>query len=487
MPEKENYGVTPTGFVTKRFDVILDELHNDLSDKWGVNTRHNPKSFLNVHLTSLSDKLAELWEIAEQTYYSMYPFSAEDISLDNAIQFGGISREEAKPTIYPIHCECVDGTLLPKGTQIKTSTNPAVSFTALADSLVTRSSFNRASIRIAAQNNALYTIALNGTLYSYASAFADSETDILTGLASAISDPTFTAKVSGGGVFLLVSAVSLQSLNTMALSGNLTTRSITGIVNFASESNSEIVLPDNTINQIVTAVPGLISVVNLTPYIAGRLRQRDVELRQSYADKIFIRSNRMLESIRSAILNNVQSVTSVACYQNDSNTVDVDGRWPHCVEIVADGGNDYEIALQIWDKKADGIQTFGNTEIIVPGDEGEPITIRFNRPEYLYVWYSVTIIMNRTETLPPNYVEAIQAIIVEAQDTAEPGKSIIPQRLFDSKIYGTVPGIAYIDTKIFYSKDPNQSPSQYENGLVQVTPRQRAVTEKSRIEVRLGG
>ena len=39
------YGVTPTGFVPKRLDTIIDEIHGDLSEKWGVNTRQNPQSF----------------------------------------------------------------------------------------------------------------------------------------------------------------------------------------------------------------------------------------------------------------------------------------------------------------------------------------------------------------------------------------------------------------------------------------------------------
>ena len=119
------YGVTPKGVVIKRFDTILNELHDDLSAGWRINTRLNPKSFLNVELTSYADKLAELWEFGEQVYHSMYPFSAEDSSLDNAVQFGGISREDARPTFYPIHCECVDGTAIPANTTIRSNTNPS--------------------------------------------------------------------------------------------------------------------------------------------------------------------------------------------------------------------------------------------------------------------------------------------------------------------------------------------------------------------------
>lgn len=61
-----DYGVTPTGFVPKRLDTIIDEIHTDLSEKWGVNTRQNPQSFLNVLITNFADRIAELWEV-EQT------------------------------------------------------------------------------------------------------------------------------------------------------------------------------------------------------------------------------------------------------------------------------------------------------------------------------------------------------------------------------------------------------------------------------------
>jgi len=61
-----DYGVTKQGFSLKRLDVIMEELHDKLSDPEtgiGFNTRHNPDSFLNVLLTNLSDKYAELWEV----------------------------------------------------------------------------------------------------------------------------------------------------------------------------------------------------------------------------------------------------------------------------------------------------------------------------------------------------------------------------------------------------------------------------------------
>ena len=484
-----NYGVLPQGIVIKRLDTIIDELHDDLSAGWGVNTRLNPKSFLNVQLTAYADKIAELWEFGEHIYHSMYPFSAEDISLDNAVQFGGISREEARPTRYPIHCEAVDGTLIPKGSLIKTHTNPAINFLASADTMVTRGAFNRVNIRVATvQTATIYTVALDGALYSYTGGANDTAADIIEGLLSAITltNTDFNGILSPDSPDLLtLEAVNPQKSHALVLSSNLTTQSVTGIVNYQSETSGEVALPDNTITQIVTSVPGLISVVNILPYIAGRLRQNDAGLRKSYIDKIFARSNRMLESIKSAILQNVQGVRSVAGYQNDTNFTDTSGRPPHSIEMVVDGGAQDEIALQIWDKKTDGIQTHGNVNVTIPGDEGEDVTIQFNRPDYVYVWFRIVIQMSSVP--PPNYVDAITNIICAEMATIEPGKPINPQQLIVGKIYGTVPGIGHIETLTFNTTDESATPGlgEYVTGTVPISPRQRAVTDETRIEVLL--
>ena len=47
-----DYGLTPQGPNIKRLDVILEEMHSGLSEKWGVNTRQNPESLLN-HLVGV--------------------------------------------------------------------------------------------------------------------------------------------------------------------------------------------------------------------------------------------------------------------------------------------------------------------------------------------------------------------------------------------------------------------------------------------------
>lgn len=60
-----DYGLTPQGPNIKPLDVILEEMHSGLSEKWGVNTRQNPESLLNHLLTNVADAIADLWEFGE--------------------------------------------------------------------------------------------------------------------------------------------------------------------------------------------------------------------------------------------------------------------------------------------------------------------------------------------------------------------------------------------------------------------------------------
>ena len=189
------YGLTPNGPNIKRLDVILDDLHSNLSKRWGVNTKQNPESLLNHLLTNFADAIAELWEFGEDVYYSQYPSSAEGASLDNAAQYGGSTRETAAKSYYPIHCTGLDGTVLAAGTMISSTTNPATQLTLSDIRMITRSAFNRAEIKIASLGaGSVYTVAINGTVFSYAPKEADA-VGILNGLAEAIKAEGFFAFV----------------------------------------------------------------------------------------------------------------------------------------------------------------------------------------------------------------------------------------------------------------------------------------------------
>lgn len=483
MPD---YGLTPQGFVRKRLDVIVDEIHGDLSTAWGINTKLNPASYLNVLVTAFADKVAELWEVAEDNYHSMYPSSAEDISLDNASQFGGSTRENPAKTYYPMHCTGLDGTTLAAGTLVASNTNPPISFAATEDSLITRESFNKASISVVTvADHTDYSVALNNNLYTYTSGAGATAAAILAGLVAAITDDEYQATYDAPNRLVRIEALNIQSRNTLVLTTNLTTANVTSIINFASEEYGEVVLPNGAITVIVRAVPGFLSCVNLSGYIAGRLRETDAEFRRNYANKIFSRSSRMLSSIESAILSKVQGIKSVKAYENDTNEEDDYGRWPHSIEVVVEGGSDTEIATQILHTKAGGISTYGSIEVEIPGESSENITIRFNRPQHVYCWFSASITISHSQSLPANYADLIKAIIIARVDGLVSGGDVTPQR-YIAEIYAAVSGIDYIEILVYANTDSSAPPPPvFTDRSVIISPRQLAVTSEARIEVTL--
>ncbi len=483
MPE---YGLTPKGPNIKRMDVILDEMHGSLSQKVGVNTRQSPESLLNHMLTNIADRIAELWELGADIYYSQYPSTAEGISLDNAAQYGGSTREAAARSYYPIHCTGRDGTVLEAGSLISAELNPTVQLSLPESREITRGAFNRAAVKTASlEANSVYTAAINGSVYSFTPAQAE-PLEILSGLASVITEKGFGVSVDEEAGLLVIEAEDPLSSNTLVLSENLTTETVTSVITFGTVEIGDILIPEGVITNIVKADPGLLKVVNRCGYIAGRETESDSEFRRSYADKIFVRSSMMLESIRSSILQNVQGVTSVAPYENPTHEWDEYGRPPHSVEIVVDGGDPVEIAKRILDKKAGGINTYGDTTVIVPGKYDEDIPIRFSRPAAVYVWFRLGITLSKNEGIPPNYVELLRKVVLENMDVLEAGADVVPQQ-FISQLYRVCSGISYVDISVYAAADEAEQPDGYPDRSVGITARQRAYTSEDMIEVVIDG
>lgn len=475
------YGLTPQGPNPKRLDVILDEMHEHIIKRTGKNTRQNQQSLLNHILTNVADHFAELWEFGVDVYYSQYPSSAEGISLDNAAQFGGSTREMPAKSYYRILCTGIDGTVIPAGTLIASDTNPAINLSLPADAQITRASFNKATVIIASpEATAALGVALDGTLYTITPDPQKGTRGNLEALGAAIASDDFRVTVLDDA--LVIEAVEEASSHVMVLSENLTTQTVSSVINFATVDDGDILIPNGVITKIVKAVAGLTSVVNVGDYIAGQLVETDVEFRKSYADKIYNRSSSMLESIKSAILENVQGVLSVAPYENDTNEVDDMGRWPHSVEVVVDGGDTTEIAQQILNSKAGGISTYGSVETTLRGVYGEEIIVRFNRPTYIKVWFKIGVTLSKMANPPTNYVELIKEQVMAKVDELEAGESVIPQ-----KFHLSVSGIDYMDVWMFSTADDGEMPTEYSERSVSISARERAVTDENRIEVVIDG
>lgn len=467
----DKYGVTPTGFSKKRLDEISEEMHNDWSEGFGFNTRHNPKSFLGVILTNIADKIAELWEVAEQCYNNMVPSTAEGISLDRVTQLGGSQREMPTPSYYTILCTGDNGTVIPPGTRIRTDTNPAVEFMNVEEGLLSTAYCIAAEIETVGSyfKGDRFSLSVDGTKYEIV--LGDDNDNPIDVLASVINESYVSIKKDASGNVSTALLITFEESvpHRVLLSSNLNASSVTSLLQFCTVESGDFALPKNSVTQISTAVSGLKAVTNLEDYVKGRSLATDSELRKDFVDKIFIRSRTMLESIRSAILANCNGVESVSGFENDTNEWDYNGccRAPHSVEMVVIGGDEKEIAKQIFATKAAGIHTshcdglevteenkdYGK-EIVVEDDFGKPVVIRFSRPVPMKYQFNITVDAATNEVPAPNTFELIKEIVFDSVNSLKPGEDVVPQR-FLSELYKRVPGVLnyQFDIKLKNSDD----------------------------------
>ena len=473
-----NYGLTDNGFVIKRLDTILNEIHEELSDGFGIDTRISKPSFLDVLVTTFAGQIANLWEVAQDSYYAKYPSSATGVHLDNSIQYGGIRREMAARTIYPLHCTGIDGTKVRRHTPVATNTNPETRLYAINDFEISRSKFNSCRLKVVAVENANYSITINGSEYIYTNNSND-KAALVTGIANSLHNSDFNVNVDGDGI--IIADKLLGRVSKLVLSSNLTTDYIVTIASFETEKFGKIQLPNDVITKLVDNIAGFTNVRNRLQPIYGREAQTDVELRQAYIAKSALRSNTMVDSVVAEILNTVVGVETVSGFENDTDFVN-DRQMPqHSIEFVVEGGEDSEIASAILRKKAGGIQTYGSVVVDVPGKYGDSIPIKFNRPTYIYVWLKIVLHCKRS-SLPDNYKKMVSSLIVENNKKISTGKSLLIQTLIES-LYEAIPGLTYVDIQSAYRDNLSQTPTNFVAKNVLVNSRQKIILSEDRIEV----
>ena len=473
-----NYGLTDNGFVIKRLDTILDEIHEELSDGFGIDTRISKPSFLDVLVTTFAGQIANLWEVAQDSYYAKYPSSATGVHLDNSIQYGGIRREMAARTIYPLHCTGIDGTKVRRHTPVATNTNPETRLYAINDFEISRSKFNSCRLKVVAVENANYSITINGSEYIYTNNSND-KAALVTGIANSLRNSDFNVNVDGDGI--IIADKLLGRVSKLVLSSNLTTDYIVTISNFETEKFGKIQLPNDVITKLVDNIAGFTNVRNRLQPIYGREAQTDVELRQAYIAKSALRSNTMVDSVVAEILNTVVGIETVSGFENDTDFVNDRQMPPHSIEFVVEGGEDSEIASAILRKKAGGIQTYGSVVVDVPGKYGDSIPIKFNRPTYIYVWLNIVLHCKRS-SLPDNYKKMVSSLIVENNKKISTGKSLLIQTLIES-LYEAIPGLTYVDIQSAYRDNLSQTPTNFVAKNVLVNSRQKIILSEDRIEV----
>lgn len=109
------YGVQPSGFVAKPFEVIKQELEDDFRATFGEGINVLPDSVFGHLIGIFADRLADLWQLAEGVYAATTPDGAGGVSLDLVSALTGTLRATPEKTHVIARCFGTDGTVLAPG------------------------------------------------------------------------------------------------------------------------------------------------------------------------------------------------------------------------------------------------------------------------------------------------------------------------------------------------------------------------------------
>ena len=467
-----DYGLSAEGFKQKRLADIIQSMNSRIADQLGVQISTEANSVFGQLIGVFSYEIADLWEQTAQVYGAMYPHTASGVSLDNASALAGITPISAEETTVVCTCYGTDGTTIPYGSQISSASNSNIVFQC-TDSSATISSSSACDVGITLEevDAVTYTVTIDGTPHSYTADGTETIAQVLTAIGSTITE--VTANVENDVLELVES--NQENTFSCSISADLIFEHIGSPVTFECMTTGAITPAIGDLTDIVTTYAGWDAVSNNVPANTGREAESDTALRQRWNNSLYTRSVGMTDSIASALLT-LNGVTSAYVYENDQDTTDADGRPPHSIEAVVNGGEVDEIGLTIWQKKSAGIDTYGSQSVSINDSQGFPHTINFNRPLVVPIYLDIAVTEYPEESLPPNAQTMIVDAVINYGNTLTVGNDVILQR-FMGAIYQNVPGIGYIT--VTASTDG----ITYSSTNIQIDARHVATFDATRVQV----
>lgn len=447
--------LTEVGFERPRLAEIKADLDQRFIDALGpVNTE--PDAVVGQIIGILAAALDDVWEAVQATYDSMYPSTAEGTSLDGAVSFIGLERLDTTPTSVVAMCYGSEGTLVPVGALARSLSGDQYIVT--SDTVIGRSSSGDVTIQVSTvTNGAVYQIIAGGVSETYTADGSATAEEIAAGLAAAFDPQNYIAEADGDTVRLR--AVDEFSDFSLTVDSKLTIIRLGTPVVFTSIENGEFALPANSLTQIDSFFSGWDEVNNLVAGATGRFVEADVELRERHGNSVRVTGAATLQAIRSRMLAEIDSVSYVRVYENRTNEYDVFNLPPHSIEAVVVGGLDQAVADKLFEVKAAGIETFGNTDIEVLDENGDVQIVNFSRSTDIYAWVKVTVnSLNAEELLPVEVEQAIIDAVLEYGGSLSIGENIITQRFY-GPIYSATTGIGSITVEVAITADPEDTPS----------------------------
>ena len=470
------YGLTADGFKRKRLPEIIQSLNDRVADKLGIEIQTGANSLFGQLHGVYGYEINFLWQLLEDTYNAMYPNTAQGIQLLNSAALAGIFQIAAESTSIVATCYGTDGATVPYNAQISSNdlTNAVYQ---CVDPDYKIESIRACDVEITvptATAGTTYTLNIDGNSQTYTATATDDATIILTSLAAMFDFDDRTLTTTNRVLHITMNDQSLTF--SVAVSNSLTISRLGSPFNFLCLTKGAINPAIGVVSNIITQYVGWDSVSNNMPANVGRDAETDIALRQRWDRSVYGRAYGMVDAISAAIYQ-TRGVTAVKTYENTGDDPDEYGRPPHCVEAVVSGGDPQLICNAIFLRKAAGIDTYGTISRTVYDSQGIPHTIYYNEPTEVLVWLHVEIDTSDAEG-DFGGIQNVKKAIMDAAEKYEVGQDVILQKFY-CPIYSTVTGIGYVRI----TATTGTTPGTYVGTNIEISPREIAVFDESRIEV----
>jgi uncharacterized phage protein gp47/JayE len=131
-----SFGLTTAGFIAKRQTDITTEFQDAIKAEFGDQVDLDPRRPIGQLIGVVSERLAILWALSEAVYYSKYPRTASNASLDNAVSLTGLTRLAATFSMGEITISGIAGTIVPAGFQVSIQGDTTSTFVTTASATI---------------------------------------------------------------------------------------------------------------------------------------------------------------------------------------------------------------------------------------------------------------------------------------------------------------------------------------------------------------
>lgn len=446
------YGLTPTGFVPKTFEIIVDEIETAWRQRFGASIDTSESTPDGQIIRLIAEREAALWELGEVLYSAWDPDKAIDAALDALCLITGTKRRGATKSTAMLTLTGDDTTNVPQGSRAATASTGVLFETTALQTLVALAAWAPSTGYSVGQRRTNGSSPARCYICITSGTSAGSGGPLTT--AADITDGTVHWRYLGDGAAAAdILAACIETGPTVAVSGD--------------------------INEIDTAVSGWSGVINLLDATLGQDRTSNQGLRLLREIELAAGGNSPVPAIRARMFKAPIFATSCHVFYNNTELTDADGVPPKSVEVMLEGGDEDDIAVGIFNSVAGGIGYFGNQTTIVEDDEGTEHTIKWSRPTAVPIYVIITIEVDADE-VPGDVVDQVKALIVTYgdDDNKNPAGMNVRARRVGSEGIKDIDGVLNFTTCYI-----GTAPGPASEASIAIALRERATYDTSRITV----